>query len=65
MCLSNVYLLKKNQEKELICKNIASMTIQEDQLVFTNLMGIPTVVEGTLEKVDLMDNFIVVRSKEA
>lgn len=61
MCLSNVYLLKKNSEKELICKNVASVTTEDDKLIFTNLFGVPTVVEGTLERVDLMDNFIYVK----
>ena len=65
MCLSNVYLLKANQEKELLCKNIATMTTRDNKLVFTNLMGIPTVVDGTLETVNLMDNYIYVRSRES
>lgn len=64
MCLSEVYLLKKNQEKELLCKNIAAMTTKDDRLVFTNLLGITTEVKGKLETVNLMDNYIYVRTED-
>lgn len=64
MCLSAVYGLQ-GQEKTLLCKNIASVSVREDgMLVFTDIMGIPTAVVGTLEKIDLMDNFIYVRQAQ-
>ncbi len=64
MCLANVYLLKSNQEKELVCKNVASMSSKDDKLVFTNLLGVPTVVDADLENVNLMDNVIYIRERE-
>ena len=63
MCLSSVYSVKDG-EKELLCKNIASVTVEDGKLVFTNIMGIPTRIEGTIEKIDLMDNYIYVRGAE-
>lgn len=63
MCLSSVYSVKDG-EKKLLCKNIASVKSEDGILVFTNIMGIPTKVEGTLELIDLMDNFIYVRAVE-
>jgi len=58
MCLSDVYLVKPNKEKELICKNIASVKQEDDQVILTDILGITTVVKADLESVDLMDNYV-------
>lgn len=64
MCLSTVYALQ-GAEKKLLCKNVAAVSLRDDgSLVFTDIMGIPTVVTGQLEKIDLMDNFIFVRQPQ-
>lgn len=60
MCLSTVYLLKSEQEQELLCKNIASVLTDGDKLTFTNLMGVPTTIQGEISKIDLIDNCIYV-----
>lgn len=60
MCLSTVYTLRGSEKHEL-CKNVAAMKIEGDRLVFTDILGVPTAVVGTLETVDLMDNVILVR----
>ena len=57
MCLSTVY----NTAQQVLCKNVASVTEQDGQLVFTDIMGIPTAVTGSIQKIDLMDNIIIVR----
>jgi len=46
-----------------ICKNVASVTEKDGQLMFTDIMGIPTVVPGTIEKIDLLENIITIREK--
>ncbi len=67
MCLSNVYKIKtgsrgeKEAERELLVKNAATVSVKDGKLVFTDIMGIRTEVDGELEKVDLMDNYILVR----
>ena len=61
MCLSNVYLLKDDEEKELISKNIASITFENGELVLRNVLGIPTKVKGEISHVDLVDNFVYIR----
>jgi len=60
MCLSNVY---KNEQKpeNLLAKNVADIKMVDGELVFTDIMGIRTTTKGTLEKVDLMDNYVIVR----
>ena len=60
MCLSTVYTLKGNEKHE-VCKNVASMTVEGDKLVFSDILGVPTAVVGKLEKIDLMENAIFVR----
>lgn len=60
MCLSTVYTVQGN-EKQLLCKNVAAVKTDGDKLIFTDIMGIPTVVTATIERIDLMDNFIYIR----
>ena len=57
MCLSTVM----TRQGRTICKNVASVTEQDGRLVFTDIMGIPTAVTGSIQKIDLMDNIIIVR----
>ena len=57
MCLSTVY----STAQQVLCKNVASVTEKDGQLVFTDIMGIPTAVTGSIQKIDLMENIIVVR----
>ena len=56
MCLSTVW----TAERQPVCKNVASVTQKDGQLVFTDIMGIPTVVNGQIEKIDLIDRKSVV-----
>ena len=60
MCLSTVY---KNEvsDANMLARNIADVRIKNGKILFTDLMGIRTVFDGTLEKVDLMDNYIIVK----
>lgn len=57
VCLSTVY----DTAREIVCKNVASVTEKDGQLIFTDIMGIPTAVTGSIQKIDLMDNVIIVR----
>lgn len=63
MCLSNVYLLKPNAEKELLSKNVASISYENGELILKNVLGIPTRVKGEISHVDLVDNYVYVREK--
>ena len=57
MCLSTVM----TADRQTVCKNVASVTQKDGKLVFTDIMGIPTVVEGAIEKIDLMENIITIK----
>ena len=61
MCLSTVYLLKPDQEKELISGNIASITYENGELILKNVLGIPTKVKGEISHVDLVENYVYLR----
>ena len=63
MCLSTVYAVK-DTEKKPVAKNVASVTVRDGKLVFTDIMGRATVVDGAIERIDLMDNFIWIREHE-
>ena len=61
MCLSNVYLLKNDQEKDLLCKNVASISYENGELILKNVLGIPTKIKGEISHVDLVENFVFVK----
>jgi len=60
MCLSTVYKNEVN-DMNLLAKNVADIRVDGDRIIFTDLMGIRTEFDGSLEKVDLMDNYVIVR----
>lgn len=57
MCLSTVY----NEKQEILAKNVAGVTLQDGKLVFSDILGRTVAVMGTIEKIDLMENEILVR----
>ena len=59
MCLSSVYNQSRKAEN-LLCKNIADVKFIDGKLVLTDIIGIKTVLDATLERIDLTDNFIIV-----
>lgn len=61
MCLSTVV----TPDRQTVCKNVAAVTQKDGKLVFTDIMGIPTVVEGAIEKIDLMENIITIKKMTA
>lgn len=60
MCLSTVYSLHDG-EREQVCKNIADIRVEDGALVFTDIMGVSTVRRAAIERIDLTDNFVLIR----
>ena len=60
MCLT---MENKNEvnDANLLAKNVADIRVDGGKIIFTDLMGIRYTFDGTLEKVDLMDNYVIVR----
>jgi predicted RNA-binding protein len=48
-------------DANLLAKNVADIKMENGQIIFTDLMGIRTGFDGSLEKIDLMDNYVIVR----
>ena len=63
MCLSNVYKNKVSLDN-LIMKNVMNVEIKEEKIVLTDLMERKIVVEGSLQKADLIENYILIKSEE-
>ena len=60
MCLSNVY---KNSvdDSNLLAKNVADIKFVDGKIIFTDIMGIRTAFDGSLQQIDLTENFIIVK----
>ena len=59
MCLSNVYRGEVKDEN-LLARNIADVRVDGDKIILTDLMGIRKEIDATIQKVDLMENYIVI-----
>ena len=60
MCLSAVYKNEVN-DANLLAKNVADIKVENGQIIFTDLMGVRTTFDGSLDRVDLMDNYVIVK----
>ena len=63
MCLSNVYNGRRSDDR-LMMRNIADVQFEGDTLVLTDIMGIRRTLEAKIQKIDLMDNYIIVEPME-
>jgi len=63
MCLSNVYL-EENGEQTLVFKEAATVSRNGNELTFTNILGIPKSFEGQIEKIDFLENKIIIKKNE-
>ena len=62
MCLSTVYQVCAEDQTPL-CQHVSSAVVDGSQVRFTDIMGDETVVDGIIEKIDLVNNVILVRTK--
>ena len=60
MCLSTVYSLRGG-EREQVCKNIADIRVENGEIVFTDILGVSTVRKAAIERIDLTDNYVLIR----
>ena len=60
MCLSTVY---KNQmtPENIAMRNVMSIECKDGMVILTDLMERQVAIEGTLEKANLVDGFVIVR----
>ena len=62
MCLSTIYIEDGNQRKE-VCNNIMSIKVENEKVICTNLLGITKEIIGTIQDINLMDNYVVIQTK--
>ena len=60
MCLSTVYKNSKIPEAVLM-KNVMSIECRDGMVILTDLMERQVAIEGTLEKANLVDGYVIVR----
>ena len=60
MCLSTVY--KNTMAPEaVVMRNVMSIECRDGMVILTDLMERTCVIEGTLEKANLVDGFVIVK----
>lgn len=60
MCLSTVYKNSKTPEAVLM-KNVMSIECRDGIVILTDLMERQMAIEGTLEKANLVDGYVIVK----
>ena len=62
MCLSTVYRNSVTPD-EIIMKNVMTIEQKDGVILLTDLMERQVAVEGTLEKANLVDGYVVIKEK--
>lgn len=62
MCLSTIYKNSK-EENNILCKFVASIQADGDQLTFEDVMGEKLTITGKLVTADLTSGFVIVAAK--
>ena len=60
MCLSTVYKNKTDPDS-IAMKNVMTIECRDGLVILTDLMERQVAIEGTLEKANLVDGFVIVK----
>ena len=60
MCLSTVYKNTKTPES-IVMKNVMSLECRDGVVILTDLMERQVAIEGTLERANLVDGYVIVK----
>ncbi len=60
MCLSTVYKNKMDPDS-IAMKNVMTIECRDGLVILTDLMERQVAIEGTLEKANLVDGFVIVK----
>lgn len=63
MCLSTVYRNKLAPEA-VVMKNVMTIECKDGTIVLTDLMERQVAIEGTLEKANLVDGYVVIKETQ-
>ena len=62
MCLSTVYK-DKIDKQNILMKNVMSIELKGDTLLFTDLMERKMEIKGSLTKANLVDGYVIVHTE--
>ena len=62
MCLSTIYRNTKD-ENNILCKFVATINADGDQLTFEDVMGEKTTITGKLVTADLTSGYVIVAAE--
>jgi len=65
MCLSTVYYVDDTEQDNPIASNVTEIHSEDGHLFFAELFGDDVEVDGSIEHVDLIKNYILVRKPVA
>lgn len=61
MCLSTVYTVEPGgEERTKVCEYVSGVSATGDSVVLTDIMGIETVLRGSIRSLDLINNEILI-----
>ena len=60
MCLSTVYKNEKTPSA-VVMRNVVSIECKDGVVILTDLMERQVAIEGTLERANLVDGFVIVK----
>ena len=63
MCLSTVYIREEEEKSRQLARNVATVKVRDGKLIFTDIMGVTTEVDAEIETIDLMENYIYIRTR--
>lgn len=64
MCLSTVYR-NKIDPQDVVMKNVMTIECKDWVILLTDLMERQVAVEGTLEKANLVDGYVVIKEAKS
>ena len=64
MCLSTVYR-NKIDPQDVVMKNVMTIECKDVVILLTDLMERQVAVEGTLEKANLVDGYVVIKEAKS
>lgn len=62
MCLSTIYKNTKNDDN-IVCRFVATITVDGDKLTFVDVMGETTTIVGRLVSADLTAGSVIVAAE--
>ncbi len=61
MCLSTVIANENGKRKE-IARNVAGVRVDNGKITVTDIMGVKTEIDGEIDRIDLMENYIFLKN---